>query len=194
MATTDPRTEPPCIPLFLSLPFCHGICPPLFFPADARSLLLSLNLLVAPSPFVFFVFRTACRRGYVGYPLFLFLPFSIPLIRCYDACTADSTSTERLNEKSDVYSLAKNLPAIHAPMKYFLSPSFPVVRWKNVRFFHRGLSPSPVPVVCAHSCAAAPPFLYFTFYGYTLTRDDAQIGGMIRPLRSFVVLAFALCA
>lgn len=116
---------------------------------------------------------------------------SIPLIRCYDACTADSTSTERLNEKSDAYSLAKNLPAIHAPMKYFLSPSFPVVRWTNVSFFHRRLSPWLVPVVCAHSCAA-PPFLYFTFYGYTLTRNDAQIGGTIRRLRSFVVLAFAL--
>lgn len=80
---------------------------------------------------------------------------SIPLIRCYDACTADSTSTERLNEKSDAYSLAKNLPAIHASMKYFLSPSFPVVRWKNVRFFHRGF-------VCY--CTSIPIFHILRLY------------------------------
>lgn len=128
------------LPLSLSLsypfPPRYYLSPPLFFPTDARSLsffLLILFLVPPSSSLVFFVLR---RTG-EGHPLSLSFLFLSPLIRFYDACTADSMPTESVRTKNQMLIRLLKIPVIHGTVKIcFRSGPFSKRWFKNAPIFN----------------------------------------------------------
>lgn len=77
------------------------------------SFFLLILFLVSPSSsLVFFVLRRT-GVGYVGHPLSLSFLFLSPLIRFYDACTADSMPTESVRTKNQMLIRLLKIPVIH---------------------------------------------------------------------------------
>ena len=96
---------------------CLSLSPPLssFRPMRVLSFFLLILFLVPPSPsLVFFVLRRKDRRGYVGHPLSPSSLFLSPLIRFYDACTADSMPTESIRTKNQMLIRLLKIPVIYA--------------------------------------------------------------------------------
>lgn len=84
-----------------------------FRPMRVLSFFLLILFLVSPSSsLVFFVLRRT-GVGYVGHPLSLSFLFLSPLIRFYDACTADSMPTESVRTKNQMLIRLLKIPVIH---------------------------------------------------------------------------------